>query len=72
MQTCHLESIPWKSWTSPSGRFGGSGRPISIALGARPNAPINEGGHPFDVELGRLMPGKAVCPFHSHWTQWEL
>lgn len=18
------------------------------------------------------MPGKAVCPFHSHWTQWEL
>lgn len=30
------------------------------------------GGHPFDLELGKLAPGECGCPFHIHATQWEL
>ena len=30
------------------------------------------GGHPFDVQIRRIPPGAAVCPFHSHLAQWEL
>ena len=45
---------------------------VSIALGAKRNTPPGLGGHPFDLELSRLLPGKSGCPFHSHAAQWEL
>jgi uncharacterized cupin superfamily protein len=28
--------------------------------------------HPFDVEILRVPPGKANCPYHSHSAQWEF
>lgn len=72
MKRIHLDDVPWLAWSSPSGKFAGEGRQISEALGAVPNATLAQGGHPFDLELGRLAPGKSGCPFHSHSSQWEL
>lgn len=72
MKRVKLDAIPWESWSSPGGRFRGQSREISIALGALRNTPIGQGGHPFDLELGRLAPGFAGCPYHRHSSQWEL
>ncbi len=68
----NVESLPWDAWTSPKGRFRGESKELSLALGAQRNMPTGAGGHPFDVELGRLAPGESGCPFHSHAAQWEL
>lgn len=72
MQRVHLADLPWDRWTSPGGTFEGFGQQVSLALGAADDAPAHRGGHPFDLEHGRLPPGKAGCPFHSHGAQWEL
>lgn len=72
MQHIRLADIPWDEWSSPGDTFHGFGQQVSIALGAKPNAPLHAGGHPFDLEIGRLPPGKAGCPFHSHAAQWEF
>jgi len=71
MKHVHLDSIPWMEWTSPSGKFHGTGQQISEALGAVMNATLAHGGHPFDLERGKLKPGKSGCPFHRHSAQWE-
>lgn len=72
MKRVRLDDVPWLEWSSPSGKFHGAGKQISEALGAVANAPLSAGGHPFDLEFGRLEPGKSGCPFHSHSAQWEL
>lgn len=72
MKQIHLDDLPWGSWASPGGTFGGEGRSVSVALGAKENASLGDGGHPFDLEHARLRPGKSGCPFHSHSSQWEL
>jgi uncharacterized cupin superfamily protein len=72
MKLVHLDDVAWSDWSSPGGKFHGSGKQVSTALGAVPDAHLNNGGHPFDLEYGRLRPGKAGCPFHSHSSQWEL
>lgn len=68
----HPDTLPWEPWSSPKGKFRGAGKSLSIALGAKPNTPTGLGGHPFDLELGRLAPGECGCPFHSHAAQWEF
>jgi uncharacterized cupin superfamily protein len=68
----HLDDLPWDPWSSPKGNFRGTGKELSIALGAKRNAPTGLGGHPFDLEHGKLAPGECGCPFHSHAAQWEL
>jgi uncharacterized cupin superfamily protein len=68
----HPDSLPWDPWGSPKGTFHATSKELSIALGAVRNAPTGLGGHPFDLELGRIPPGKSGCPFHSHSAQWEL
>lgn len=68
----HLDDLPWDVWSSPKGRFHGASKELSIALGAQRNTPTGLGGHPFDLEYGRLAPGECGCPFHSHAAQWEL
>ncbi len=68
----HPDTLPWDEWASPKGKFRGAFKELSIALGARRNTPTGLGGHPFDLELGRLEPGQSGCPFHSHAAQWEL
>jgi uncharacterized cupin superfamily protein len=68
----HPDSLPWDAWTSPKGKFHGASKELSIALGAKRNTPSGLGGHPFDLELSKLEPGKSGCPFHSHAAQWEM
>ncbi len=68
----NLADIPWEPWSSPKGKFRASGKEISIALGAKPKTPVGLGGHPFDLEYGRVMPGDTPCPFHTHAAQWEF
>ncbi|MFI5337088.1 MAG: cupin domain-containing protein [Opitutales bacterium] len=67
-----LDDIAWEPWESPKGKFRATGKGISLALGAKPNAPTGLGGHPFDLELGRIAPGARCNPYHSHAAQWEL
>jgi uncharacterized cupin superfamily protein len=71
MQHVHLDGVPWMEWSSTTGKFHGAGKQVSEALGAKLNANLAAGGHPFDLEYGKLQPGKAGCPYHSHSAQWE-
>ena len=71
MKHVHIDNVPWFEWTSPTGKFAGAGRQVSEALGGIANATIANGGHPFDLEMGKLAPGKTGCPFHNHSAQWE-
>jgi uncharacterized cupin superfamily protein len=68
----HPDDLPWEGWNSPRGKFRGQSKELSIALGAKRNTPTGLGGHPFDLELSKLLPRQSGCPFHSHAAQWEL
>lgn len=68
----NLADLPWEPWSSPKGRFRAEWKQISAALGAQDKTPVGLGGHPFDLELGRLAPGQRGCPYHRHATQWEF
>lgn len=68
----HLDEVAWETWTSPKGKFRGTSKELSIALGAKRNTPTGLGGHPFDLEWSTLAPGETGCPFHSHAAQWEM
>lgn len=68
----HPDDLAWEEWHSPKGKFRGTSKELSIALGAKRNTPTGLGGHPFDLELSRLSPGECGCPFHSHAAQWEM
>jgi uncharacterized cupin superfamily protein len=68
----HLDEIPWEDWQSPKGKFRGSFRGISLAFGAQHRTPQHAGGHPFDLEFGKVPPGAALLPFHWHALQWEF
>ncbi len=69
INTHHLEEL---SWSSPNGKFASAGKEVSEALGRDPSSTDLKKRHPFDVEISRIPPGKAVCPFHSHSAQWEF
>lgn len=72
MLKVNSHEIPEEGWTSPKGKFAGSSRPISEALGRKPlSMDLNER-HPFDVEILRIQPGKIPYPHHSHSAQWEF
>lgn len=68
----NLEELAWAEWSSPKGKFRAAGKQISLALGAKGRAPLAAGGHPFDVEQGKVPPGATICPFHWHALQWEF
>lgn len=72
MKRMNLAALPWIEWSSPGGAFRGRSKEVSIALGAAPRAHLGQGGHPFDLEAGRLAPGEVGCPFHRHLAQWEM
>mgnify|MGYP003638835110 CR=1 FL=1 len=73
MKRVRLDELPWDVWASPTGRFGGTSRLVSAALGLEsiPTAQP-ENAHPFDLEYVSLAPGQLAWPFHSHTGQWEL
>ena len=56
---------------SPKGAYELFRKHISIALGGVRDVGPWGGGHPFDVELVRIPPGKKNYPFHSHAAQTE-
>jgi uncharacterized cupin superfamily protein len=60
------------SWSSPKGKFVGSGKQVSEALGRKPRSTELKERHPFDVEICRIPPGKTPYPYHSHSAQWEF
>jgi uncharacterized cupin superfamily protein len=60
------------TWSSPKGKFGGSSREVSVALGREANSTDLNRRHPFDVEILRLEPGQTPYPYHSHAAQWEF
>lgn len=68
----HTEALAWEVWESPRKKFRAEYKELSIALGAKRNTPTGLGGHPFDLELDRLAPGRSGCPFHSHAAEWEM
>ena len=68
----HLDDLVWELWASPKKKYRAAFAQISETLGAKRNTPVGLGGHPFDLELGKLAPGDCGCPFHSHAAQWEL
>lgn len=72
MNKTHIPSLPWEEAKSPTGKFHSFFRNVSLALGGVRNTGTWAGGHPFDLQMRRLPPGAAVCPFHSHLAQWEM
>jgi uncharacterized cupin superfamily protein len=66
-----IEALAWEIFDSPKRKFRGESKQLSLALGALPNKPTGLGGHPFDLELGKLPPGFSGVPYHSHANQWE-
>lgn len=72
MNTVNLSELPWQEFKSPTGKFHSFFSNVSLALGGEPNTGTWGGGHPFDVQLRRIPPGAAVCPYHGHLGQWEL
>ena len=69
INTNNLSELPW---SSPKGKFVGSGKQVSEALGRDPSSTDLSERHPFDVEICRIPPGKAPYPYHSHSAQWEF
>jgi uncharacterized cupin superfamily protein len=72
MQKLNIKDIPEDTWSSPTGKFAGSGKGLSEALGRKPFSTDLKERHPFDVEITRIPPGKTPYPYHSHSAQWEF
>ncbi len=72
MHKVNTNAIPEESWTSPKGKFTGSSREVSVALGRKPLSTDLRERHPFDVEITRIPPGATPYPYHSHSAQWEF
>jgi uncharacterized cupin superfamily protein len=71
MNKINAADLPWEEDVSPGKNFHSFSKEISKALGAGRNT-WPKSGHPFDLSLVRVPPGKSVCPFHSHTAQHEL
>jgi uncharacterized cupin superfamily protein len=72
MNKVNLRDVEEQSWVSPKAKFASNDRELSVALGRKLNSTDLLERHPFDVEICRIPPGKAACPYHSHSAQWEF
>jgi uncharacterized cupin superfamily protein len=72
MNKVNTKDIPEETWASPKGKFGCADKNISIKLGRDPDSTDLMKRQPFDVEICRVPPGKIICPYHSHSSQWEF
>ena len=72
MQKVNTNQIEEYAWSSPKGKFVGTGKGISEALGRKPHSTDLRERHPFDVEICRIPPGQTPYPYHSHSAQWEF
>ncbi len=71
MKKTNIARLKWDHWKSPKGKFAQAGKDISGKLGDVRNGWPKKG-HPFNLELIKVPPGKSACPFHSHALQWEM
>jgi uncharacterized cupin superfamily protein len=72
MRKVNTNQMEELSWSSPKGKFVSAGKEVSEALGRQPQSTDLKRRHPFDVEIGRIPPGKAAYPYHAHSAQWEF
>ena len=72
MRKVNTKNMAEETWASPKGKFAGSGREVSEALGRKPRSTDLKERHPFDVEICRVPPGKTPYPYHAHSAQWEF
>lgn len=72
MRKINKSDIAEDSWSSPKGKFRGSGKGISEALGRDPFSTDLKTRHPFDVEITRVAQGQTPYPYHLHSAQWEF
>ena len=72
MKKINTNELTEESWTSPKGKFAGSGKEVSEALGRNPRSTDMMERHPFDVEIVRIAPGQKPYAFHLHSAQWEF
>jgi uncharacterized cupin superfamily protein len=72
MNKANQNQIDWVELKSPRGKFQLFRRHISLAMGGKKDTGTWGGGHPFDLELTRLPPGKTNWPYHAHAAQWEM
>jgi uncharacterized cupin superfamily protein len=71
MQLVNQSGVPEEHRKSPKGGFEIFRKHVSVALGGVRDVGVWGGGHPFDVELARIPPGKKGYPYHSHAAQTE-
>lgn len=71
MTRTQLDDLPWTTQNSPQGKYGIQRRSLSQAAGCPKDTGTWGGGHPFEVEIHRLPPGKINFPLHEHSAQWE-
>lgn len=72
MNKTNQNQVEWTETKSPKGKYHLFRRHLSLALGGKKDAGTWGGGHPFDVEMTRVPPGKTNWPYHAHSTQWEM
>ncbi|HEY3757399.1 MAG TPA: cupin domain-containing protein [Opitutaceae bacterium] len=72
MKTVQIEQLPWVEQKSPKEKYRSFAKNISWELGGQRDVGLWGGGHPFDLQMRRVPPGAAICPFHQHQAQWEL
>ncbi|MGR4065281.1 MAG: cupin domain-containing protein [Vulcanimicrobiaceae bacterium] len=72
MKKVNLGDVPDVTWNSPRGKFSGSGKQVSEALGRKRDSLDLGERHPFDVEIARFAPDAIPYPYHSHSAQWEF
>lgn len=71
MNKVNLADVPVEHRRSPNGRYELHRQHVSLAMGGIKDTGPWGGGHPFDIELARIAPGKANYPLHSHAAQTE-
>ncbi|MBS0631759.1 MAG: cupin domain-containing protein [Verrucomicrobia bacterium] len=72
MPKIHIPDVPVTELRSPAGKFHSHCQNITLGLGGIRGKGTAGGGHPFDLQIRRVPPGAAVCPYHAHTVQWEL
>jgi uncharacterized cupin superfamily protein len=72
MRKINTDDLEQLTWSSPRGRFAGTAKQVSEALGRDPQSTDLMKRHPFDVEICRIAAGATPYPYHSHSAQWEF
>ena len=71
MTKLNITDVPVEPRLAPQGRYELRRQHIALALGGIKDTGPWGGGHPFDLELVTLPPGKVNFPLHSHAAQTE-